>query len=255
MQYPRGKSVIYTCITGNYDQLNNHSYIHPDWDYVCFTDDTSIKKNNHNSCWKIKPLVFNKMDYVRKNRWHKLHPHILFPEYERSVYVDGNVNFLSDEIFADLDMAIEASRKISLGPHSARNCVYDELIACLKYEKDDPEIMKKQIHLIRKDGFPEKQGLFENNIIYREHHDETVIKMMNDWWWWIKNYSIRDQLSFTYVLWKNDYRISPLSDAPYRDSKKVSLWHSNNHVTKIELIRQKKIFAELFRKLKEMRSE
>ncbi len=248
------KAVVYTCITGNYDQLNNHSYIHPDWDYVCFTDDVSVK-NNHNSNWEIKSLVFNEMDNVRKNRWHKLHPHILFPEYERSIYVDSNINFLSDEIFADIDNAIEESRRISLGLHFSRMCIYDELSTCLKFEKDDPEIMKEQINLIRKDGFPENYGLFENNIIYREHHDENVIKMMNDWWWWIKNYSRRDQLSFTYVLWKNNFRISPLSSTPYRQSKKISLWHSSKHVIREELVRREKLFAELFRKVKEKRSE
>ena len=244
------KAVIYTCITGNYDQLNNHSHIHPDWDYICFTDDLSIK-NKNNASWKIKPLFFDKMDNVRNNRWHKLHPHILFPEHERSVYVDSNINILSNEFFDDINIAIKESKKISLGPHYSRNCIYDELDACLKFEKDDPEIMKEQINLIRKDGFPENHGLFENNIIYREHHDPDVIKIMNDWWWWIENYSRRDQLSFTYVLWKNNFRISPLCDMPYRMSKKISLWHSNKHITKEELIRQKKIFSELFQKIKE----
>ncbi len=244
------KAVIYTCITGHYDQLNNHSCIRPDWDYVCFTDDPSIK-NNHNSSWRIKPLVFDELDNVRNNRWHKLHPHILFPEHERSVYVDSNINFLNDELFIDINIAIKESRKISLAPHFSRKCIYDELDACLKFEKDDPKIMKGQIDLIRKEGFPANHGLFENNIMYREHHDKDVIKIMNDWWWWVKNYSRRDQLSFTYVLWKNNFQILPLSDIPYRSSKKISLWHNSRHVTKEELIRRKKLFAELFKKVKE----
>lgn len=250
----KNKGVIYTCITGNYDQLNNHSYIHPGWNYVCFTDDLSIK-NNHNTSWRINPLVFDKMDNVRNNRWHKLHPHILFPEYEQSIYVDANINFLSNELFDDIDVAVRESRKISLGPHFSRICIYDELDACLKFEKDDPEIMKKQIDLIKKDGFPENYGLFENNIIYREHYHKDVIKIMEDWWWWIENHSRRDQLSLAYVLWKNNFRISPLSEMPYRKSKKISLWHSKRHVTREELNRQKKIFTELFRKVKERGSE
>jgi len=244
------KAVIYTCITGNYDQLNNHSYINPDWDYCCFTDNLSIK-NNNNSSWEIKPLVFDKMDNIHNNRWHKLHPHILFPEHERSVYVDTNINFLSDKIFDDINSAIKESKKISMGIHPSRNCIYDELAACLKFEKDDHEIMNEQIDLIRKDGFPENYGLFENNIIYREHHDKDVIKIMKDWWWWVENYSRRDQLSFTYVLWKNNFKVLPLSDIPYRNSKKISLWHNKNHITKEELIRRKKIFSELFKKIKE----
>jgi len=233
----KNKAVLYTCLTGNYDQLNNHSYINPDWDYVCFTDHTAIK-NKNNSCWEIKPLFFDKMDDVRNNRWHKLHPHLLFPEHERSVYVDTNINFLSDKIFEDINSAINESKKISLGLHPGRNCVYDEIGACLKFEKDDQEIY----------------GLFENNIIYREHHDTEVIKIMSDWWWWVENYSRRDQLSLMYVLWKNNFQVLPLSDTPYRNSKKISLWRSRNHVTKEELLWRKKILHELFNKIKETNS-
>lgn len=243
------KSVLYTCITGNYDRLSNHSFIHPDWDYVCFTDNPSIK-NNDNLSWQVKQLVFDKLDNVRNNRWHKMHPHILFPEYEKSVYIDANINIISKELFDDIDIAVRDSKKMSFGPHLSRKCVYDELDACLKLEKDDPEIMKKQIDLIRNDGFPENYGLFEGNVIYREHHDEDVIKIMNDWWWWVEYYSRRDQLSLTYVLWKNKYQISPLSEIPYRESEKISVWYNSGHVTKEELDRRKKIFRMLFDKVK-----
>jgi len=243
------KGVIYTCIIGNYDQLNNHSYISSERDYFCFTDNLSIK-NKNNATWGIKPLAFDKMDNIRNNRWHKLHPHILFPEYERSIYVDGDANFLSDKIFDDFDASIKVSKKISLGMHSSRNCIYDELEACLKFGKDDPEVMKAQIELIRKDGFPEKFGLFEHHIIYREHHDKAVIKIMEDWWWWVENYSRRDQLSLMYVLWKNNFMVLPLSDIPYRKSKKVFFRRSGKHVSKEELLWRKKMFCELFEKIK-----
>jgi hypothetical protein len=241
--------VIYTCITGKYDQLNDSKFIHPEWKYVCFTDDPTIK-NKNNSSWTIRPIVFDRMDNVRNSRWHKLHPHVILPEYDRSIFMDGNINIISDGIFQDIDIAIKKNRKLSIGKHASRKCIYDELDACMKFEKDDPEIMKKQIDRIKKDGFPENYGLFENNIIYREHNDKDVIKIMNDWWWWIENYSRRDQLSLTYVLWKNNFQISPLSDIPYRKSKKISFWRSQQHITKEELIRQKKIFDTLFEKVK-----
>ncbi len=106
--------------------------------------------------------------------------------------------------------------------------------------------MKKQIDLIRKDGFPSNYGLFENNIIFREHHDRDVIKIMNDWWRWVENYSRRDQLSLTYVLWKNNFQVSPLSDIPLPEQQK------NFSVAKPESCYRRrinpagKIFSELF---------
>jgi hypothetical protein len=249
MGMPKKQAVVYTCITGSYDQLNNHSYTHKGFDYVCFTDNPSVR-GNHNSSWGIRPLVFDQSDDVRNNRWHKLHPHILFPGYERSVYVDANINVLSDGLFADIDIAVRESRKLSLGLHFSRNCTYDELEACLKFEKDDPAIMRQQIDRMRRDGFPENYGLFENNIIYREHHDKDVIKVMDGWWWWVENYSRRDQLSLMYVLWKNSFCVIPLSAMPYRGSTKISLWHGSKHITKEELSLRKRLFAELFAKVK-----
>ena len=61
------------------------------------------------------------------------------------------------------------------------------------------DVMRRQVDLIRRAGFPAKNGLFESNIMYREHHDDRVIAVMNDWWWWVENYSRRDQLSLPYV--------------------------------------------------------
>lgn len=32
--------VVYTCIVNNYDELPLYRYLNPEWDYVCFTDNT-----------------------------------------------------------------------------------------------------------------------------------------------------------------------------------------------------------------------
>ena len=70
--------------------------------------------------------------------------------------------------------------------------------------KDKSEAISKQIGLLRKENYPENHGLFETNIIFRKHKDAMIIKLMKDWWDMICNFSYRDQLSFNYVLWKNN---------------------------------------------------
>ncbi len=231
--------VIYTCITGGYDSLINHAYIDQNWDYVCFTDNLSIG-NVDNSLWQIRPLVFDKYDNIRKQRWHKIHPHILFPDYEKSVWLDANINILNKDIFADICKAIDESRLMSIAQHPGRTCIYEELIACIELGKDNVEVMREQINLIRKSGFPEKQGLFESNIIYREHHNDQIIVIMKDWWWWIENYSRRDQLSLAYVLWQqHKLEVKPLTDISYRYSDGIEFISNASHVTKEELIVQR----------------
>lgn len=230
------KKVIYTCITGDYDDLKNHSFVNNEWDYVCFTDDLKIK-NKENSIWEIRQIKYSEMDDVRNQRWHKLHPHVLFPEYEESLWVDANIDIINGGVFDDIEKIKEKNEKIAITKHPARNCLYDELEACLAIHKDNEDLMKRQIELIKKDDFPKDFGLFETNFIYRKHLDEKIIKIMGDWWHWIKNYSRRDQLSLTYVLWKNNFNISSLNDKPYNGSDLIRMrfFQNKNHVTKDEL--------------------
>ncbi|MCE5194175.1 MAG: DUF616 domain-containing protein [Nitrospiraceae bacterium] len=245
--------VVYTCITNKYDDLVDHSYKDPKWDYVCFTDDLSIK-NNGNLSWQVRPIIFTALDPVRNQRWHKLHPHILFPEYERSLWVDGNVNVLKKDLFEDLGKAIKEFMKISSAPHRDRNCVYEELEACIALNKDDFKIMKKQIEMIKKDGFPAKQGLFETNILFRENNDKKNIELMNDWWSWVENFSRRDQLSFTYALWKHGVKCSPLTDISYRrNDGRIAFSSHNPDISQVTRLKTpfllKNIFKEGFSEL------
>lgn len=52
-------------------------------------------------------------------------------------------------------------------------------------------------------GFPRHFGLFETNVIIRFHNDPKCKAVMDTWWNEIETRTKRDQLSFTYSLWKN----------------------------------------------------
>ncbi len=101
----KAKSVIYTCITNDYDHISEiqaYGYINPEWDYVCFTDNQEDIKRKKVGIWEIRPLQYSKSDVSRNNRWHKMHPHILFPDYEESIYLDANINILTDFLFKEI---------------------------------------------------------------------------------------------------------------------------------------------------------
>lgn len=241
------RGVIYTCITGSYDDLIHHAYTDPRWDYVCFTDDPSLIAQGH-ALWQLKLIVFDRLDKVRINRWHKLHPHILFPDCQKSIYVDGNVNILKKDFFDDIERAITNNYKIALSLHHVRDCIYEELLACIEGGKDCVDLMKKQIEFIKKDNFPKKQGLFDNSIIYREHHDREIISIMDHWWWFIENFSRRDQLSLNYILWKHHFKANKLTDIPYRLTNKVKYSYQDSHFTKEELLNKKNKLEDIVRK-------
>lgn len=50
-----------------------------------------------------------------------------------------------------------------------------------------------------------KNGLVDTGFMVRELHDERVKKVMETWWSKVLNGSRRDQLSFNYACWKNDF--------------------------------------------------
>lgn len=191
--------VIYTAISGKYDSLKQPIYISKDFDYICFTNN-KIKKPG---VWKIRPLLNTKQDLVRTARYHKLFPNKLLKKYKYSIWIDSNIIITSNNLEDKIKKLIKENKIISVNNHFERDCIYQEAKTCVDLQKDDPEIILKQINYLQKQNYPQKNGLFETNIIFREHYNKIIIKTMKDWWWMIENFSRRDQLSFNYVLWKN----------------------------------------------------
>ena len=64
--------------------------------------------------------------------------------------------------------------------------------------------LKKQVDIYKKEGFPTQFGMREFSIIVREHNNSELKTLMDDWWKQVTIYTMRDQISFPYVLWKNN---------------------------------------------------
>ena len=233
-KFPQKKKVIYSCISGGYDEIITDFYPHKDYDYILFTDNKKLLKQKHFLFWKIRPMKFTELDSVRNARWHKMHPHILFPDYEYSVWIDSNVQILGCEIYDYIDEQIIKNHNIATAIHPYRNCLYEEAQECIRQHKDNAELIRKQIDIISKEGFPKEMGLFETNIFYRKHKDKAVIELMSAWWRFINSLSRRDQLSFTYLLWKKGIECYSLGDKPLRFHPKFKL-KQHNYVPSCEI--------------------
>lgn len=208
--------VVYTCITGAYDGLIVHKFVNPAYDYVCFTDNEKLLSERKRGPWQIKPLAYSLLDNIKNARWHKTHPHVLFPDYEKSIWVDGNGNFLTRRIFTMIEKSHE---KLLVPLHFSRDCIYDECDE-VRGSKETAECCDNVKQLLLREKMPYHYGLHETNIIYRQHHDAKIRKLMEDWWNCIEKYSKRDQLSFSYVLWKNGFSVKAVSIPNARIDKK-----------------------------------
>lgn len=197
----KGRIAVYTVLVGGYDTLRRPKFIDAKCDYYCLTDDLNIKSD----IWNIKYLDNSDgLDCTRLSRLPKILPHVFFPEYEESIYVDPNL-----EIRASLVEYISTyrmERPMLCMKHIWRDCIYDEADECIRLSKDDQDVIEHQMQFFRKKGFPKHYGLTQNSVLYRRHHDKTVIRVMEDWWEIVRTGSKRDQLSFNYVCWKNDFQ-------------------------------------------------
>ncbi|MDB9783534.1 DUF616 domain-containing protein [Gammaproteobacteria bacterium] len=190
--------VVYTAIYGNFDALNEVRNPNPAISYICFTDRDSLVSET----WQIIQCkdIDNNPRLLAKI--FKVFPNKIFHNAKCSLWVDGNYlvndnHSLFFNIYKDL-------KHIKFYKHSLRNCIYDEARIIQKEKPEfDPEIIDQQIKRYKDQKMPAIHGLINGAIILRNHESKLLPKLMDDWWFEIYNYSIRDQLSFNYVNWKN----------------------------------------------------
>ena len=197
--FEKNRLAVYTAIIGNYDSLKDPEFIDEKCDYICFTDDKNLKSD----IWQIRLIENTGLDSTRFQRMYKILSHKFLPEYEYSIYVDGNVRIIGS-FWGFVREQWKGAPLLGL-KHPIRDNMYDEAEACINLKKDDPGLIKKQMDRYKNEGYKADNVLTVNNIIFRRQKDEKLIRVMEDWWEEIKNNSKRDQLSFCYVCWKNHF--------------------------------------------------
>lgn len=212
-QQPQRKTskVVYTCIINDYDVLIQPYSIDFEWDYVCFTDSATLLTKGRIGIWQIRKIQKEDLDDTRRNRWHKIHPHLLFPDYSESIYLDGNINIISKYLYQKAHLS---KTPILLPRHFIRSCTYDEIKVLQETDRitdENKNLLKRQAKIFEASRFPKNYGLSENNVIYRKHHIDIVQRVMDQWWTMLCNFSSRDQASLAYVLWKNDISLDDIT--------------------------------------------
>ncbi|MBQ9023726.1 MAG: DUF616 domain-containing protein [Bacilli bacterium] len=200
------KICVYTCITGNYDDLHELEIKEKNVDYICFTNNKNIKSDT----WKIIYIENDKLDNHRLSRKIKMlgHPYIS-ENYNISVWMDAGVVF-KKKVTDFVKMYLKDNSFASF-KHSSRNCIYEEANECIKLRKDSKENVLKILEFLKKEKYPKNNGLYEMTVFIKKHNDPIVIKTMNLWFDIVCKYSKRDQLSFMYCVWKTGMKIDDIN--------------------------------------------
>lgn len=195
-------NTIYTVITNGYDTLKDPLMVTPGWEYIAYVDDASKYKSD---IWDIREFHQSKsLSASLNNRKKKIN--IPFKKEGIVIYIDGSM-----QIKRDLNSFLRkiGHKEISALAHHRRGCVYDEAQQVKKLNKANVKDVDRWINKIHSEGYPRYNGLNQCGLMVRNNTDK-VRNMMSEWWEYVKELP-RDQLSFNYVMWKNNQRVNTVN--------------------------------------------
>ena len=156
-----------------------------------------------NRGWIISELEYESDDNQILSRYPKINPHKVLPEYEYSLWIDGNIMLSHEFIFEILHNKINTNVLYSGVAHWGRDCIYEEAKAIAYAGKETTGRILNTVKFLVKNGHPRNYGLYENNVIFRKHNHPQIIHLDSDWWEMFLNLSHRDQMTLVYCLRKH----------------------------------------------------
>ncbi|MDH2327158.1 DUF616 domain-containing protein [Cereibacter sp. SYSU M97828] len=205
--------VVFSVIVAGYDRPMPILCREPGIAY-CLVSDTPFP----GSGWDHRPIpeAAGMLDPVAMSRWCKFFAHLIFPEYDMSVYIDGNLAIVGPigALVAEFDRSGAAMGLFSHG----RKTVDAEVKACThhrKFTRRDMAVLEAQVERYRVDGILMQEALTDNGILFRNHRASGLDGAMRMWWREFANGVRRDQISLPYirkitrldcVVWPWNYR-------------------------------------------------
>lgn len=200
------KLVVYTAIFGNYDKLRELPFKKKNVEYICYTDNKNIKSKS----WTLIYIDKKEETSTIINRKLKINVLDHLDIYDKSIYIDGNIQVLNDlePLFNHLcDFPLGAIK------HRLRQCIYIEAIECQKIGKAGKDILE-QVNKYKEEGFPENYGMTENCILFRNHRHPELKHILDLWWKQFDTGVKRDQISLPYIRWKYNLQVKDIDFSP-----------------------------------------
>ena len=176
------RKVLYTCITGQYDDACAHVFVDDTWEYVMFTDNQYLLGMRRYMHWDIRPLEYKKQTNVKNARWHKINAHKLFPNYDYSLWLDGNIVIMNRDFFVRINRFIDNDTKLCVPTHPVRQCIFDEAETIKELHIDNGCTVNQEMFILRCWRYPHNNGLNETCILLRKHNTPQVRRMQRIWW-------------------------------------------------------------------------
>ena len=201
-------TIIYTIITGNYDNIKQPLVVEEGVEYYLFTNTPEIKDAG---VWKVVQIpseqwqgMTERENNILLSRKVKMLPHKYLPkECEQSIYVDADMLIKEPQtrLLKDLreDTLFAACR------HSYCSSVREEIEDLVAKGMVDTTQIENQWQRYVEWGFKDNLGISENGLLIRRHNDARVAQLMELWWKEYQNGCLRDQVSLMPCMYQTDF--------------------------------------------------
>ena len=207
-------TALITALYGDFEPLRPLPAFHGFDDAVCFTDDPNL----HAEGWRTVVVPSD------------LHPRLaakapkMLPfdhvEADIAVWIDAAFE-ISGEGFREFCEQSLGDKDFIVWEHpdlADRSCLYEEAAYCQDWPKYADWPIRLQVASYMVEGMPEKFGLWAcGSIVWR--NTKEARKFGDDWYQENLDWSIQDQVSFPYLLWKHkpNFGVFPMGefDNPY----------------------------------------
>ena len=197
------RKIAYTAVFGGYDTPRTPTVKSKGWEYICFSD-RDIKVDGWETV--IVPGGKTPRENILIARYHKIvfHDHI---DCDICLWTDANI-----KIQCDLNVFMRKHKtEFFTMEHPRRSSIYAESKAC--QHRTEQLLIRQQMEQYVSEHYLADNGLISSGILLRRNND-NVRDFCEEWFAELDKYSIRDQLSFNYILWKHELDLETL---PYQE--------------------------------------
>ena len=200
-------TIIYTIITGNYDNIKQPLVIEEGVEYVLFTNNPEIKDAG---VWKVVQIPSEQWqgrtereNNILLSRKVKILAHKYLPkECELGIYVDADM--LIKEPLTKLLNDLHEDTLFAACRHSYCKSVSDEINDLKAKGMVDTTQIENQWQRYVEWGFKDNLGISENGLLIRSN-DARVAQLMELWWEEYQNGCLRDQVSLMPCMFRTDF--------------------------------------------------
>lgn len=195
------KTVLLTAIFGDYDSLKPLPAENNFDDAVCITDQAGLESSG----WRIiEQAVADNPRLAAKHP--KMQP-FDFVDADIAVWLDGSAE-ITDPGFRSFCEDALADNDFVVWQHPEdRDCLFREGVYCMDWPKYRNTSIREQLTYYREAGMPEHFGLWACGTIVWRNTDAAKQFGLN-WLQENRNWSIQDQISFPYLVWKTQPRFT-----------------------------------------------